>query len=234
MRILVTRPEPGASATAARLSGLGHEAVCMPLSQTSALHVPSISLDGVVAVVVTSANAVRHTPGTLLETLIGLPWLAVGSTTARVVADKGVKDITDVDGDANALALATVERFGAGARILYLCGRVRVPDFEQMLRASGLTVEIAESYDISEISYDDADVVRLMGQGRVDAALVYSAKSADSLVRLIARKAAQPLYNARLVAISHRAAAPLLAAGYAAQVSASPNEAGMLSLLGND
>ena len=61
MRVLVTRPEPGASRTAARLSALGHEAVVVPLFAARRLAWEMPEAFGAVAF--TSANGVRFGAG---------------------------------------------------------------------------------------------------------------------------------------------------------------------------
>ncbi len=58
-RVLVTRPEPAAAQTAAKLRAAGYEPVLLPLSRTVALSftVPDEVFD---ALTITSANAFRH------------------------------------------------------------------------------------------------------------------------------------------------------------------------------
>ncbi|TIW37543.1 MAG: uroporphyrinogen-III synthase, partial [Mesorhizobium sp.] len=84
VRVLVTRPEPGASRTAQRLLDQGFQPILLPLTETVALPVDA---DGVannaVAVAVTSANAVRHAPKEIIAALAGLPCHAVGKRTAE-------------------------------------------------------------------------------------------------------------------------------------------------------
>ena len=82
-RVLVTRPEPGASETAQRLEALGFLPLKLPLHEIRPLPVNAGTMPGkTAAVAVTSANAVRHAPGALLERLSGLPCFAVGETSA--------------------------------------------------------------------------------------------------------------------------------------------------------
>lgn len=58
-RVLVTRPEPAAAQTAAKLRAAGYEPVLLPLSRTVALSftVPDEVFD---ALTITSANAFRQ------------------------------------------------------------------------------------------------------------------------------------------------------------------------------
>ena len=43
MRVLVTRPQPSAAATAARLEAIGHEAILLPLMEP--VHPPEVALE---------------------------------------------------------------------------------------------------------------------------------------------------------------------------------------------
>jgi uroporphyrinogen-III synthase len=90
-RVLVTRPEPQAAATARRLDELGYEPVILPLTQTVALPVDVASLpDRIDAVAVTSANALLSAPAALLARLADAPCFAVGETTARQALSPGL------------------------------------------------------------------------------------------------------------------------------------------------
>ena len=73
MRILVTRPQPGASRTMRRLQELGFEPLLLPLTETVGLPVDAGAAgDNAVAVAITSANAVRHAPKGLIAAGIGV------------------------------------------------------------------------------------------------------------------------------------------------------------------
>ncbi|TIM00109.1 MAG: uroporphyrinogen-III synthase, partial [Mesorhizobium sp.] len=79
-RVLVTRPEPGASRTAQRLEDLGFKPILLQLTETVALPVDADRVAAnAAAVAVTSANAVRHAPKEISAALAGLPCHAVGS-----------------------------------------------------------------------------------------------------------------------------------------------------------
>src|SRR3954468_16736309 len=78
MRVLVTRPQPGASRTMRRLRELGFEPLLLPLTETVGLPVGAdAASDNAVAVAATSANAVRHAPKELIGALAALPCHAV-------------------------------------------------------------------------------------------------------------------------------------------------------------
>jgi uroporphyrinogen-III synthase len=100
---------------------------------------------------------------------------------------------------------------GFSARtIIYLCGRVRFPAFEERLQAAGVRVRAIETYDTVALDYsDDAILARLSGQP-VDAVLLYSANAAAAMQVLIGRPALHDLFQRACVfALSGRIAAAL-------------------------
>ena len=115
--LLVLRPEPGASATAARARALGLLPTVCPLFAIEPViwQVPDPACFD--ALLLTSANALRH-GGAGLAALTSLPVIAVGDATAAAARDAGF----------------TVSRFGrAGVRDLL----ASVPGREKLLHLAG-------------------------------------------------------------------------------------------------
>ncbi|CDX42148.1 Uroporphyrinogen III synthase HEM4 [Mesorhizobium sp. ORS 3359] len=232
VRVLVTRPEPGASRTARRIEALGFQPVLLPLTETRALPVEaSIGADAV-AVAVTSANAVRHAPRALVASLAGLPCHAVGKRTAEACRAAGFLSVSEGPGDAEALADAIGGGL-AGKAIVYLCGRVRFPVFEQRLTAAGVHVQPIETYDTISVDYGDAEVVAGLSGQSVEAALLYSAKASAALIKLIARPALRQLFETtEFLTLSARIAEPMEEiAGSRVHVASQPEEEALLALL---
>ena len=228
-RVLVTRPEPGASQTARRLEGLGFEPILMPLSELRPLAVEVAAVPGSAsAVAVTSAAALRHAPQWLLERLGRLPCHAVGAKTAEAARAAGFAETAAGPGDAAGLARMLAERLGAGAEIVYLCGRVRLPAFEQRLAAAGLSVGVIETYDTVAVA---PDIGKL--QGGIDAVLLHSAVTARSLLEIAASPdAAGAFETASLLCLSRRIA-DALGDRFATKIriAAEPTEEALLFLL---
>ncbi|MER8481504.1 uroporphyrinogen-III synthase [Mesorhizobium sp. M1322] len=188
-RVLVTRPEPGASRTAQRLLDQGFKPILLPLTQTVALPVDA---DGIAinaaAVAVTSANAVRHAPKKISAALAGLPCHAVGRRTAEAARAAGLLSVSEGPGDAEALADALAGDY-AGQTIVYLCGRVRFSGFEQRLKAAGVHVRAVETYDTVVLDYSDEAVLARLSGLPVAAVLLYSANAATAMQALAGRPA---------------------------------------------
>ena len=88
MKLLVTRPQPGADATAARIRAAGHEAVVSPLFEAQPVDWEIDTRKTYDALLITSANAIRHA-GQKREGLVHLPVFAVGQNSAHIATSHG-------------------------------------------------------------------------------------------------------------------------------------------------
>ena len=119
---MVLRPEPGAAQTAARLTALGVPVRRQPLFAVRPVTWHAPDPDRFDALLLTSANAVRHA-GPELQRLRALPVLAVGAATAAVASAAGLT--VELIGNADAAALVERGRAAGFARLLHLAGRER-------------------------------------------------------------------------------------------------------------
>src|SRR5215213_7716998 len=100
-RVLITRPQPGAAQTAARLAALGYEPVAVPLTEIVSLPVQHDHAAEVFDLATaTSANGLRHTPPFMVERILGKPLFVVGDATAEVAKSMGVQNIWSAQGTA--------------------------------------------------------------------------------------------------------------------------------------
>lgn len=181
MRVLVTRPEPGAGATAARLTATGHEPLVAPVTRIRATGAapPEGTFD---ALVVTSANAV---PGlAALSGAGGRPAFVVGERTAGRVAAAGFADVTWRE-DAAALAAEIVRVLPPGAALLHVAGRERRPEPAATLAAAGFALALWEVYAAEAVERLPSAIAAALDAGRLDAALHYSQRSAAILCGLV-------------------------------------------------
>ncbi len=122
MKLLIIRPEPGASASAARAQAAGFDAVVLPFFAVEPRNWDVPKASNFDALLLTSANAVRH-GGSSLTALSELPVHAVGHHTADAAKAAGFtiasSGETGIEGALdNALRLDH-------ARILWLAGEDR-------------------------------------------------------------------------------------------------------------
>jgi uroporphyrinogen-III synthase len=232
-RALVTRPAPLAARTARRLQETGFEAIVLPLSETKAIAVdPSLIPAAAGSIAVTSANALLNAPGGLIRGLAGIPCHAVGRATGATARAAGFRSVIEGPGDAAGLArlLATS---GGAAPVVYLCGRVRRPDFEATLAAAGTGVIAVETYDTVSIRPDVGHASAVIGRQPLAAALVYSASAADALLELAEHPdLAGRFQDTAFCCLSPRIAARLVpGVDRKILVATEPTEEALLSLL---
>lgn len=179
LRIWVTRAEPGATATAARLRGLGHTALVSPLVATRPLPQPPPDLARVSRLAFTSAAGVRAFAG--LTGARGTPVFAVGASTAEAARAAGWRDVRDADGDGRALAaLIALEAGGAAGEVLVPGPSAPAFDVPAALGAEGIAARALPVYETVRLE-PDAATVAAVHAGRVDAVLLQSASAARAL-----------------------------------------------------
>ena len=131
---LVLRPEPGNARTAAALRQAGWTVQCLPLFEVTALPWAVPDPARYDALLLTSANAVRH-GGSGIDQLRALPVVAVGEATAAAARAAGFRVASvGTSGAAAAVAGAAVAGAGSIGRLLHLGGRhhVAVPGVEAL------------------------------------------------------------------------------------------------------
>jgi len=228
MRVLLTRPLEDGAETARQLALRGHQALLAPLLSTRFLDGPEIVLDGVQAILATSANGVRA-----LARRTGvrdLPLFAVGPQTAAEARKLGFADVKSADGDAEALARATRDwaQPGKGA-LLHVAGQGN--DGKLAAALSDFSVRREILYAVTPLEKMPPEIMAWLAGGKVDAALFFSAISA-AVFRQLAVKDGLDLKTVLAVAISPAAAAalaPLVFAGL--RTAQRPNLENLINLL---
>ena len=208
-RILVLRPEPGATATIRRAQDRGLEAIAIPLFEIEpvAWTVPNAAMFD--ALLLTSANAVRHA-GERLEELRRLPVYAVGDVTAEAARDAGFDLAATGEGGVSRL----LGSINTDLTLLHLCGE----DRKTLENASQKLVRIAV-YRARAIARPDLSTAR----GCV--ALVHSPRAARRFAELVDDRAA-----IAIAAISP-AAADAVGTGWESVGAANePNDDALLAL----
>lgn len=232
MRVLVTRPQPDAARTAARLAALGHEAIVAPLLAVEPVAVAEIPKGPFAAAAITSANAARIAGAMVeLDRFRTLPLYAVGSASAEAARTAGFKTVTEAEGDATTLAALLAREVASGARVLHLSGEDRAHDLGALLAGSGISVDVLVLYRvrIADVFGPAAD---LLASGRVDAVLHFSPRSAAAFGIAAEREGlVKAACTARHLCLSQAVAEPVVALGARVEVAAQPNEAALLALL---
>ena len=117
MRILITRPIEDARPLADALEERGIEVLIEPLLEIRHLEDAEIDLQGVQALLFTSANGVRAFAA--LSPRRDLKALTVGDGSAEVARQAGFGTVESAKGDVEALAALVVDRLKAEDGILF-------------------------------------------------------------------------------------------------------------------
>ncbi|MFZ3007121.1 MAG: uroporphyrinogen-III synthase [Phenylobacterium sp.] len=224
-KIWITRAQPAAETTAARVRALGHEPFIAPLLRVEPVADVEVDLRGVCALAFTSANGVRAfieaTPERSLRVF------AVGAATAQAVRAAGFKNVLSADGDVEALAE------GIAARKRDLKGCVLHPgaaepagDLVGALQAHGIEARRLILYDTGPAELTAEELAILP---EIDAVLLHSPKAAQALAAMLK---ASPQPRMRALCLSKAVMKPLARTRMAAKMFAPfPLEAALLNLI---
>lgn len=136
-RLLILRPEPGASATAAKANAIGIDSILLPLFETQAVEwaAPDASLFD--AVLMTSANAPLH-GGDGLARYLNLPLYAVGDATAHAAQAAGFTKV--IVGIGSVTATARTMSYDGCRHVLHLAGHDRTIFADESLQVTPVTL----------------------------------------------------------------------------------------------
>ena len=198
LRVAITRAEPEASRTAARVRARGAEAIVAPLITI----VPcgyDTNTEGAQAIIFTSTNGVRAFPDArgARDRLV----LTVGDATAEAAREAGFNDVRSADGDVNALvALAKRELDPARGKLIHIAGDHVAGDLGGELRAAGFSVERRLAY----ASVAAAPLPPALN-GPLDIVLFHSPRAAQRFIELGAPNAANLVAGCMSAAIAEAA-----------------------------
>jgi len=236
VRILVTRPQPGAAETASVLRARGHEPIIAPLSEIELLSTADANNGPWSAIVLTSANGLSGITSTFGwdKKWHGIPIFAVGDVTAKAARAMGFVDVTSAHGDINNLIDLIAARLKPPARLLYLAGEDRAGDLAGALRGKDLEVDLVVVYRFSKPRILP-DLAAAALNGELDAVLHFSRAAAEAFLNAARNSNLLELGLTKPVhfCISDQVAAPLRQAGAARiKVAARPNQDALLELCG--
>lgn len=175
-RVLVLRPEPGASATLRRARELGLNAISMPLFEVAPMTWTApdpTQLDGLL---LTSANAIRH-GGSQLALLRSLKVYAVGEATAEAARQAGFDVVITGDGGVDRL-LASMK---PGLRLVHLSGEDRRDQEQPKQQITATAVyrsKAIENPDLTEV----VDCIALIHSPRAGARFAELVRDRKSII----------------------------------------------------
>ncbi|MGB8366185.1 MAG: uroporphyrinogen-III synthase [Rhizomicrobium sp.] len=232
MRVLVTRPRGDAQETAAILRARGHEAVIAPLLDIRDRAGAEIALDGVQAILVTSANGIRALAKRALRRDVKV--LAVGAQSNRAARDAGFTDVEHAAGDAAALAALAAAQLAPGDGVLlHAAGAETRGALAATLAAKGFTLRTEVLYEAVPVEALPVRAADALAENRLDAVLLYSPRTARIFATLLARAGLRDSCRAVTALCISQATADALApvAFRAVRVASHPDQDALLALL---
>lgn len=228
--VLITRPEPEASATARLIAARDFHPIIAPL-----LHItrrsPSLPDPArLQAILVTSGNAL---PG-LAPTHLSVSLFAVGDATAERARALGFRAVTSAHGDGAALAaLALAQLSPRAGPLLLAAGAHRGDALASTLRAAGFTVARRVLYEAAPVAELPARAAVALRAESLVAALFFSGATAATFARLATEAGLAPTLRAvDALAIGERAAAVLRPLPFrAVRVALRPTQDALLGML---
>jgi uroporphyrinogen-III synthase len=231
MRILVTRPLEDGREIAARLAARGHQAFLAPLLEPRFHDGPrleeGVGLDKMQAILATSANGVRALVRRTARR--DLPVFAVGPQTAEEARGAGFADVRSADGDAVALAKATMRWASRDGVLLHVCSDDAPGTLVETLYAEGFQVRRCPLYSIEPADALPAQVRTALQAGALDAVMFFSPRTARLFGALADGLPTDRLTALCISAATAEALAPMRFAGI--EVADQPNQQAMLALV---
>ena len=179
MRVLITRPREDARTLAEALAARGVEAIVEPMIEITPLSAGDLDLDGVQAILLTSANGARALAAATQRRDVGV--LAVGEATAAAARAAGFAEVVVAGGDVEALAALVEERCDpAAGALIHVSGTVVAGDLGGRLAARGFTVRRAVLYEARAIPALSATAAAALSRGALDAIVLFSPRTASA------------------------------------------------------
>ena len=183
MRALITRPREDAEPLAGALEARGIQPMIEPLFTIVPKPDAGVALDGVQAMLLTSANGARA-----LAAATGrrdLQVLAVGDATAETARGLGFTRVESAGGDVDDLARLARERLDpARGALLHAAGSVVAGDLSGVLAAAGFRLRRVVLYETRKVARLSAGAVEALEAGALDAILFFSPRTASAFVSL--------------------------------------------------
>lgn len=241
MRLLVTRPQPGAARTETRLKSMGHDTHVLSLFEPE--HFPEIAVKAlqspVSALIVTSSEVFRAlaTVRAALAPIFHLPLFAVGSSTQKAAEEFGFTNVMAGTEGGRELGLKISAMAKSNPAIassmLYLAGTPRSSNLEETLAEENLKCATEIVYAMRALPISFGEIAAKLDQVKPDAILFYSAETAKQFFKLATDNGRYNiLQNTRLLCLSRNIAAvvPQSLEKYV-EISDRPDEDSLMDLL---
>jgi uroporphyrinogen-III synthase len=222
--LLILRPEPGNSATCAQAAALGIEAVAAPLFTIAPVAWDPPPPDGIDALLIGSANALRHA-GPALTTYADKPAYVVGEATAQAARAAGLRVVAVGTGGLQGVLDDALDRV-THRRLLRLAGQERLT----LTLPPGVTMVERVVYAAMPLPLPSGAARLMLAHALPGVAVaLHSAAAASHLASEMVRLDL-PRHRLHLVALGPRIAAAAGAGWAAIHTAPAPDERSLLAL----
>lgn len=186
MRALITRPEEDAAPLADALTAKNVEVSVEPLLMIQTLDEVEIDLDGVQALLFTSANGVRAFVARSERRDIGV--LTVGDASAAAARAAGFAHVESAAGDVHDLVRLVKARLDPKSGALFhAAGSVVAGDLAGKLAESGYALRRVTLYEAKPAEALSSETLAALGARDIDLVLFFSPRTASTFVELLRR-----------------------------------------------
>jgi uroporphyrinogen-III synthase len=228
--VLITRPEPSASETAARVASLGFSPILAPVIRIAPVPASLPASASLAAVLVASRNAVDALPQAYRATRL----YCVGDATAEHARAAGFSQVLSAAGDAEDLAALVVRQQNPkDGTVLLASGHLQGNALAGTLRRAGYRVARRVIYAAVPARDLAPAAAAALRADQVGAVLFFSAETARQFVRLANRASlVETVASVAAISIGRPAAVALEALPWRdIRVAARPTQDEMLALL---
>lgn len=231
MHALITRPLEDAKPLAELLAGRGVECTVEPLLEIAPLPEAAIDLDGVQALLFTSANGVRAFAAK--SSRRDLKVLTVGDGSATAARDAGFADVTAAGGDVEALAALVIAKLDPKAGPLFHgAASVLAGDLQGKLEAAGFNLRRVVLYEARTATALTHETRMNLALGGVDMVLLFSPRTARTFAELWRKADAPGLGKTTALCLSAAVAREIGDLGWQRiETAANPDQPAMLTLV---
>lgn len=184
MRLLITRPEEDAKPLAAALAEKGIDTLTQPMMTVTDTDAPDPDLDGVQALLITSANGIRAFARRNKNR--DIPVIAVGDASARTARELGFSTVESARGNVETLAaLVLGELAPAGGSLLHVAGSQVAGDLSGALTDAGFDVRRAVLYSARAVDGLGEEAASALRNGALDGVLLFSPRTGALFEELV-------------------------------------------------
>jgi uroporphyrinogen-III synthase len=231
--VLVTRPADQASGLCEALRNAGYRTNHQPLLELEAVEELSgkqrrclMDLDSYQHVVFVSANAVRYgmdyIAGFWPQLPVGLAWYAVGSQTAALLEQSGLRGVNRPQQDMSSeglLALPQLQQV-ANESVLIIRGEGGRTTLQEELERRGAQVDTLECYRRSCPALAPGEMAKLLEREQTEVVLISSGEGFTNMVALLSPQERTKFRDVCLIVPSSRVAEMAAESGFSRVITA--------------